>query len=186
MAEPGAGVNGRRNLMDRYLQRAHDALQQATDGLSFEHLTARSIEGKWTIAEIVEHLSRAFSGTAEGVRRVLVKGNPTSRPADLRGRVRTFVVVQCGYLPTGRKAPKMTTPVGADPATIVAMALDHLRQMDEALSAAAAAFGDRVKLMDHPILGPLSTRHWRKFHWIHTRHHVRQINERRQSLVVGR
>jgi hypothetical protein len=47
--------------------------------------------------------------------------------------------------------------------------------MDLALDGAAARFGARVKLMNHPIIGPLSVRQWRRFHWVHTRHHVRQI-----------
>ena len=161
--------------MDPDLQRAHDALQQSAGRLTIDQLTVRPGPGSWTIAQILEHLSRAFSGTAEGARRVLANGHPTARALDVRARLRIFVVVDCGYLPTGRKAPKVTLPVGADPATVLWETMESLRLMDEALEVAAAAFGDRVKLMDHPILGPLSTRQWRRFHWIHTRHHVRQI-----------
>jgi len=29
------------------------------------------------------------------------------------------------------------------------------------------------------VLGPLTASQWRKFHWIHGRHHVKQISERR-------
>jgi hypothetical protein len=105
----------------------------------------------------------------------MTKGQPAARRADLPSVLRTFVVVECGYLPTGTKAPKMTMPVGADPATALSVAVDRLRQMDAALDEAAAKFGPGVKLMDHPILGPLSIRQWRRFHWIHTRHHARQI-----------
>ncbi|MGZ4836286.1 MAG: DUF1569 domain-containing protein [Terriglobales bacterium] len=32
--------------------------------------------------------------------------------------------------------------------------------------------------MDHPFLGPLTADEWRKFHWVHGRHHTRQIRER--------
>lgn len=164
--------------MDRHLQRAHDALQHAAGRLTLEQLTVRPAPGAWTIAQILEHLSRAFSGTAEGARRVVAKDQPTARSVDLRAGVRIFLVVECGYLPSGRQAPKSTLPVGVDPAEALPQAIDNLRAMDAALEAAAATFGARVRLMDHPILGPLSARQWRRFHWIHTRHHVRQIVSR--------
>jgi len=32
--------------------------------------------------------------------------------------------------------------------------------------------------MDHLFLGPLTANEWRKFHWVHGRHHARQIRER--------
>ena len=161
--------------MDQHLQRASEALWLAAGTLTIDRLTARPSSDKWTIAQILEHLSRAFAGTAEGARRVLAKGHPTARALDAGARLRIFVVVECGYLPTGRKAPNMTLPVGADPATVLSDAIDNLRRMDAALHETARVFGAGVKLMDHPILGPLSTRQWRRFHWIHTRHHVRQI-----------
>ena len=163
--------------MHRHLGRAHDALQQSAGGLTLEQLSARP-SSKWTIAEILEHLSRAFSMTTVGARRTLSAGKPTARPASLGKRVRAFVVVECGYLPTGVEAPTMVRPVGIDPATALSVVSENLQQMDAALNEAAVRFGTRVKLMDHPIIGALNVRQWRKFHWIHTRHHVRQIRAR--------
>jgi hypothetical protein len=163
--------------MDRRLESAHAALEQSSAGLTLAQLTARP-PGKWTIAEILEHLSLAFSGTASGARRATSSGRRSSRTADFRSRFRAFVVVECGYFPTGVDAPKMVVPVGIDPATALTMALRNLREMDAALTEAAAQFGTRVKLVDHPIMGPLSVRQWRRFHWVHTRHHVKQIRAR--------
>lgn len=160
--------------MDRHLQRTHDALQQCTGRLTLEQLTARQ-PGKWSIAEILEHLSRAYSHTTSGAQRALTRGGSVARRADLASRLRAFVVVECGYLPTGIEAPKMVVPVGIDPATAVPVALGSLRQMDLALDEAAERFGPRVRLMNHPIIGPLSVRQWRRFHWVHTHHHIRQI-----------
>ena len=164
-------------MMHSYLQRAHDALRTCAGTLTLEELRAQP-PGKWSIAEILEHLARAFSGTTAGARRTIATGTLSPSPAELRHRMRTFVVVGCGYLPTGRAAPKNVIPVGIDPAIALPTALDNLEKMDAALSEAAARFGERAKLMDHPIIGPLSTRQWRKFHWVHTRHHARQIAAR--------
>ena len=160
--------------MNRFLQRSHDALQESAGQLTLEQLTARP-PGKWTVGEILEHLSRAYSHTTTGARRALAEGRPLLRPTDFAARLRGFVVVECGYLPTGVQSPKMVVPIGIDPATALTVATDALREMDRALDEAAARFGSRANLMNHPIIGPLSVCRWRRFHWVHTRHHVRQI-----------
>jgi len=41
-------------------------------------------------------------------------------------------------------------------------------------------FGVTTKIMDHPLLGPLTASQWRKFHLVHGRHHAQQIRERGQ------
>lgn len=163
--------------MHRDLQQAYDALEQSAGGIGLDQLIARP-HGKWTIAEILEHLGLAFAITVAGAERVLSSGRPAARHTDLASRLRAFVVVECGYLPTGRPSPKMVMPVGIDAATALPVALRNLRQMDAALTEAAKRFGESLKLMDHPVVGALSVRQWRRFHWVHTRHHVRQIRTR--------
>lgn len=160
--------------MNRFLQRSHDALQECAGRLTLEQLTARP-PGKWTIGEILEHLSRAYSHTTAGAQRALAEGKPLLRPTGFASRLRAIVVVECSYLPTGVESPKMVVPIGIDPATALTVATEALRQMNVALDEAAARFGSRTNLMNHPIIGPLTVRRWRKFHWVHTRHHVRQI-----------
>ncbi|HEY3972851.1 MAG TPA: DUF1569 domain-containing protein [Candidatus Sulfotelmatobacter sp.] len=41
--------------------------------------------------------------------------------------------------------------------------------------------GRSRKLLDHPILGPLTGNQWRKFHLVHGLHHVKQIRRLRQA-----
>ena len=160
--------------MHQYLQRADDALKACAGRLTLEQLTM-PLAGKWTIAEILEHLSRTYSHTANGAQRAVTENKSLSRPGGLRSTFRAFVVVECGYLPSGIQSPKMVLPVGIDPATALSVATENLREMDRALADAAERFGTRSKLMNHPIIGSLSVRQWRRFHWVHTRHHVRQI-----------
>ena len=160
--------------MNRFLQRSHDALQECASRLTLGQLTARP-PGKWTIAEILEHLSRAYSHTTAGARKAIAAQKPLSRPVGFGARLRAVVVVECGYLPTGVESPKMVVPVGIDPATALTESTDALRDMDLALAEAGGRFGLHTSVMNHPIIGPLSIRQWRKFHWVHTRHHVRQI-----------
>jgi len=33
--------------------------------------------------------------------------------------------------------------------------------------------------MDHPVIGALTVDQWLKFHEVHTKHHIRQIRDRR-------
>jgi hypothetical protein len=35
--------------------------------------------------------------------------------------------------------------------------------------------------LDHPFIGPLTADQWRKFHWVHGRHHIRQMQDRMKS-----
>jgi hypothetical protein len=53
--------------------------------------------------------------------------------------------------------------------------------MDEVIGQCEARFGKRTRVLDHPVLGPLTARQWRKFHWVHGRHHVKQIQKLRQQ-----
>jgi hypothetical protein len=42
--------------------------------------------------------------------------------------------------------------------------------------------GTHRKLLDHPILGPLTAAEWRKFHLIHGLHHIKQIRKLKANL----
>ncbi len=163
--------------MHPHLQQAAALLSHTAGALTPVEL-ARHPDGKWSAAEILEHLGLTFSRTADGMQRVLDTGAPAALRADGAQWVRTFIVVQCGYFPAGRRSPKEVLPAGCDPAEVLAGALANLTRMDGVLDAVAAAAGARAKVLKHPVIGPLSVDQWRKFHWIHTRHHARQIAER--------
>jgi hypothetical protein len=50
-----------------------------------------------------------------------------------------------------------------------------IETMDALIEQCATRFGPRNKLLDHPILGPLTATQWRKFHLLHGLHHQKQI-----------
>jgi hypothetical protein len=168
--------------MDAYLERAARLLQDSAGRLTVTEL-AEHAEGQWSIADTIEHLARTFSGTAKGLERALAAGAPAATRASLRSRAASLLVIDCGYFPRGRKSPATVLPRGIEPQAALPLALENLRLMDDALARAAQAFGTRVHVVDHPILGPLSVRQWRKFHWVHTRHHARQIVRRGQRTA---
>jgi len=161
-------------IMDFYLRKLHDEISAATRDLNVDALT-RHPEGKWSAAELLEHLYLSYRGTAKGLERCLQEGKPLARTPTLQDRLRIAVVVGFGYMPTGRKAPERSVPRGMPAEQVTKEVGTQLAAMDEALSQCEARFGKRTRVLDHPILGPLTANQWRKFHWVHGRHHVKQL-----------
>lgn len=139
-----------------------------------------SFPGKWSTAQILEHLLLTYTGTTKGLRRTLENGTVTSNKATLPHRVRKFAVTKLGYMPSGREAFKQITP--SEGLTSLRRFYDALVAMDATLYDAERRFGRQARLLDHPFLGPLNAQEWRLFHRTHTRHHLRQIAERLRSI----
>lgn len=169
--------------MDFYLQRLQNAISSATAGLSVETLTRRPGADKWSIAEILEHLYLTYTGTIKGFEKCLQAGKPLARVPTLQDRMRTTVVVKCGHMPGGRKAPQNSVPRGLPPERVLAEVVEKIAAMDAIITEAENKFGSGRRLLDHPILGPLQAREWRKFHWVHGRHHVKQMQRLRSTLL---
>jgi len=55
--------------------------------------------------------------------------------------------------------------------------------MDAIIAQCEARFGRHVKLLDHPILGPMSAAQARKLHLVHGRHHLKQLLQLRDSAT---
>lgn len=163
--------------MDPHLEKLQRSINSAVDGLSSERLSAHP--GKWSTAEILEHLFLTYTGTTKGFGRVLAAGKPQVTPATWRQRGRSLIVLGLGYLPAGREAPVFARPRGLAPETVSAEIGAKIAEMDAIMSTCATKFGTGTVVLDHPILGPLSVSQWRKFHLVHGLHHVKQIRRLR-------
>jgi hypothetical protein len=166
--------------MDAYLKRLREAITSATLGMTAEDLV-RHPEGKWSTAEVLEHLYLSYTGTVKGFERCLQAGKPLARTPALRDRLKAFVVTGLGHLPQGRKAPERTHPRGMPADEVTREIGPRISAMDEVIAQCEARFGKRTRVLDHPVLGPLTARQWRKFHWVHGRHHVKQIQKLRRA-----
>ena len=134
---------------------------------------------KWSIVEIIEHLSRAYSGTAKGFERCLEKGAPLATGTTFKQRVQQFALINLGFFPEGRQAPKHIIPTGElDLSAVLDASRRNLAWLDEAAQKTGRVLGSG-KMLDHPILGALTVDQWLKFHEVHTRHHAKQIAARR-------
>ena len=163
--------------MDSYLERLQQELEQAIAGTNAGGLESGP-EGKWTSAQILEHLFLTYQGTNRGIVKCLEKGSSLATKGTFMDRLRTFAVVNEGYFPTGRKAPERAVPKGMPAEEVRRAIFIELCQMDAGLSECQRRYGAKTRIMDHPILGPLNVQQWRKFHWVHGRHHARQIRKR--------
>jgi len=169
--------------MDSLLEELKQALESAVNGMSEEQMKWHPA-GKWCAAEVLEHLYLTYTGTVKGFERVLEAGQPLAAQASMRQRWRTLVVLGLSYLPSGRKAPQPTVPRGLPAENVRTDVGLKLVAMDEIIAQCEARFG-RDKLLDHPILGPLTAAQWRKFHLIHGRHHMKQIKKLREQITRG-
>ena len=152
------------------------AVAGMTDQQRIEHAP-----GKWSTAEILEHLYLTYTGTTKGFLRVLEAGKPKVTPPTWKQRGGALLVLGLAYLPSGREAPKMSRPKGLPPEKVQAEIAAKITEMDAVLATCEGRFGARTKVLDHPILGPLTISQWRKFHLVHGRHHIKQILRMRRA-----
>jgi hypothetical protein len=168
--------------MDSYLERLRQTITSATGDMSVEELT-RQPEGKWSVAQVLEHLYLTYTGTQKAFERCLKAGKPLAGIPTLKQRVATTAVTGLGYFPKGRKSPDQVLPRGVLAEKVVAEIGPQIVAMDKAIADCEARYGSRVRVLDHPVLGPLTARQWRKFHLVHGRHHVKQILELSRSAA---
>lgn len=166
--------------MHPHLQQALDAIDQATAGLPVERI-ARPVPGKWSVAEILDHLRLAFSFNAQALEKAIESGQLKARPPGATQWLARTCVIDVGYFPRAR-APEQTTPSGSvPPGQILGATREALVAVDASLTRAAARFGEDTPILNHPYFAGLSPRQWRKFHWRHTVHHMKQVRERARA-----
>lgn len=164
-------------------ERIYKILVSVTQGMTPEDWS-RHPSGKWSAADVLEHLSLTYSGTAKGMQKVLDKGAPIVTPRTFKQKLGIWYVTTLGGFPEGRQAPVGVRPTetytGAKAGEVLNLTLEKLAQMDAAIADCERKFGS-VRILDHPILGALNANQWRKFHSVHARHHAVQIERLRQK-----
>lgn len=131
-------------------------------------------EGKWSTAEVLEHLNLSYTGTIKAMERCLA-GKAGGSPDRGSKRWQRLAVTRLGYFPTGRQSPEHVRPRGTPPQEVVSEILENIVRMDGLIADCEARFGQRKSIADHPVLGPLTGQEWRSFHLVHGKHHAKQI-----------
>jgi DinB superfamily len=156
------------------LARLEYKLAEAIRNISPDEL-GRHREGRWSVAQILDHLNLTYLGTIRNLERSLGAGKTRATPARGRMRFERLLITRLGWFPSGRKAPGYVLPGEAPPGRITSEVIENLARMDAVISECELHFGRRQPIAVHPILGPLSAAGWRAFHYAHGRHHEKQI-----------
>jgi hypothetical protein len=167
--------------MGPHLKRLQEEIASVVAGLSAEQMNLHP-PGKWCAAEVLEHLYLTYTGTIKGFERVAEAGKALASAGNFKQRVSAVVVMGFGYLPAGREAPQATRPRGISREKVLAEIGPAIAGMDDIIGRCEEKIGRDEKLLDHPILGPLTGRQWRKFHLVHGLHHVKQIRRLRREV----
>jgi hypothetical protein len=165
-------------------KRIRDAVANCTECLS-ESQMRQHPEGKWDTAAILEHLALTYGSTARVMQKCLKEGRPLATSASFRHRVARILVLRFGYIPYGRKSPKQVAPSGIGGKEALDLITANLEKMDQAFAACEQRFGGKVKIADHPVLGPIPISGWRKFHVLHTLHHMKQIDALKKNPALA-
>jgi len=139
-------------------------------------------KGKWSAAEIFEHLLLTFTATTKGTLKAMQAGQPLCHEVTWSNRVGRFYVVQLGIFPRGMQAPTHVVPKQGLAADALRRFNDALVAMDSTLNDAERRFGAKTRILDHPILGPFTAQDWRRFQRVHAFHHFRQLAARRSQM----
>lgn len=165
------------------LQSALTAVRGAVAGMTEEQM-AWHPEGKWSAAEILEHLALAYSRTTDRINLLLQQELAEMPRRTVKEWIGGIVVLKVGYIPPGRKAPEVLVPNGMSPAEARSCIEEKLSYLDAAMKDCEKRLGDKTNVFVHSLLGPLSLAQWRRFHYVHTQHHVKQIRALRAALAT--
>ena len=124
--------------MDAYLKRLREAITAATLGMTAEDLL-RHPEGKWSTAEVLEHLYLTYTGTVKGFERCLQSGKPLASPVTFAQRLKIALVIHLGYFPKGRKSPERATPKGTPTDKVMAEIGSQISTMGESIAKCSIA-----------------------------------------------
>lgn len=138
----------------------------------------KSPPGKWTPAQIVEHLALGLEWSAAGFEARRARDPMLRRPLTVQQRVTRFLIMGLGWFPVPVKSPKDAVPAAqVDRAAAEA----HFRRgVERNLELAQMLLPARGRdlFVKHPRMGDLTLSEWMDFHVRHARHHVRQIRQR--------
>lgn len=163
--------------MDGYLERALDEIDRTVSPLDAAALDRRA-DGRWSACDTVEHLTLAFKANAAAFEKALASGVLKARRPRLSQRIGRVIVLDFGYFPRV-EAPESTRPRGSiTPGGSLAAIRDALSMLDATMTRVVERFGAGALAANHPFFAGLTVPQWRKFHWRHTVHHMRQVRER--------
>ncbi len=177
----GDGMKSQRDLklLEKELVEAIAGLDAQQTQLRPGGAASQNPATRWSVQQIVQHLLLSYEATTGAMQARLMKGTPTRATASLLQRAAQFRLLRMQRFPHGRSAPPAVTPKAqtnpVDGAVLQAEIVAALGRMGEHIGRAEKVFGADQKAVSHMVLGPMSLAQWRRFHLVHGRHHIQQI-----------
>jgi hypothetical protein len=165
----------------KLLEDSHANLQRVLTGAEDEFCSRRPAAGRWSIAEIVEHLviiekrvPRLLQAKLPEQELVSDTSNVQERDAELVERVGSYTAKV--------SAPDVVKPAGRYKSCRQALEdFGAARQRTLAYVRSAPPYL-RGRLLSHPLLGPIDGCQWLLALAAHTQRHIKQINEVKAAL----
>lgn len=141
----------------------------------------RAPPGKWTPAQIVQHLALGIDGNGRTFESRRTKPAMQRRPRTGPQWIGWLVVLRLGWIVPGRESPPGVRPAERpDPASVDRQLRDGVARFLR-LERELVPARSRDLFVKHPALGDLTLPEWLRFHALHSAHHARQIRARLAS-----
>jgi len=158
-----------------------ERLAEEVRGISLEEAQVHPQpgQGRWCPQQVIEHLVLSYKMTTEEIGRQLAKGQPAKRRRGLLGIFLRLQTIGLGVMPHGIPSTPRLKPRTFDPlsgAELAERLLARGEEMDVLLGVARRKFGIQP-CGEHPFYGPLRVDEWRRYHALHARHHLKQLQQ---------
>lgn len=168
--------------MHSKLVRLQKTLSEAIAGMDVDDLCCHP-EGKWSTAEILDHLNLTYIGTIKNLERRIAEGKTCPEGDRRKKRWARLAVTRFGYLASGRKSPERALPRGTPAQKLTSEIMENIARLDRVIVECELRFPGGVPIAEHPVLGPLTAAEWRGFHLTHGRHHAKQVRALKKSAL---
>ena len=164
--------------MDAWLDRLRREIEETTGAVrcGLEPRAAGTLEQRPDSGTFGAQLRR--HGKDAGVEPGCGRSATGRGAAKISERLKQFLVVRLGIFPSGRKAPAIVTPQRRRRPGCAGADTERAGAHEGCYGGGRGAVGERGTDWDAFVLGPMNPAQWRKFHYLHGHHHVRQMRER--------
>src|SRR5215469_3557835 len=115
------------------LARLECRLAEAIRNISPDEL-GRHREGRWSVAQILDHLNLTYLGTIRNLERSLDAVKTRGSPDRGGMRFERLLITRLGWFPSGRKSPRHVLPREAPPGRMTSEVIENLARMDAVIS----------------------------------------------------
>ena len=157
-------------------KKIRERLKNLVSRLTETQITALPEDEKWTVAQIVEHISMVDEGSMKICAKLLKKAEAAGRISDGK------VSISGNFLQKGKEiarmkvsAPEFVQPTGAKSITESLAKLDENTEQLKQLRGLFESFDGTDLKFPHPFFGDISAHEWLSLKGGHEMRHIKQI-----------